>query len=130
VQASFLLVGMTTAHLERVAELIAARRLGTRVGAVLPLAEARAAHEMLEGARPRRAARSCCASAPDRRYQRPPDATRVSPVIHSERSDARNAATGAMSSGRPPRPSGVCATIAFAISLSRMPAVTTPSVSV
>jgi NADPH:quinone reductase-like Zn-dependent oxidoreductase len=53
VQASFLLVGVTTAHLERVAELIAARRLGTRVGAVLPLAEARAAHEMLEGARPR-----------------------------------------------------------------------------
>jgi len=26
---------------------------GTRVGTVLPLAEARAAHEMLEGARPR-----------------------------------------------------------------------------
>jgi NADPH:quinone reductase-like Zn-dependent oxidoreductase len=53
VQASFLLVGVTAAHLERVAELIAARRLGTRIGAVLPLAEARAAHEMLEGARPR-----------------------------------------------------------------------------
>ena len=53
VQASFLLVGVTTAHLERVAEPIAARRPGTGVGAVLPLAEARAAHEMLEGARPR-----------------------------------------------------------------------------
>jgi NADPH:quinone reductase-like Zn-dependent oxidoreductase len=53
VQASFLLVGVTTAHLERVAELIAAGRLTTRVGAVLPLAEARAAHEMLEGTRPR-----------------------------------------------------------------------------
>jgi NADPH:quinone reductase-like Zn-dependent oxidoreductase len=54
VQASFLLVGVTTAHLERVAELTAAGRLETRVGAVLPLAEARQAHEMLEGTRPRR----------------------------------------------------------------------------
>lgn len=54
VQASFLLVGVTTAHLDRVAGLIAAGRLRPRVGAVLPLAEARAAHEMLEGARPRR----------------------------------------------------------------------------
>jgi len=53
VQASFLLVGVTTTLLERVAALIAAGRLATRVGAVLPLAEARAAHEMLEGSRPR-----------------------------------------------------------------------------
>ena len=53
VRASFLLVGVTTAHLERVAGLIAAGRLTSRIGAVLPLAEAREAHEMLEGARPR-----------------------------------------------------------------------------
>jgi NADPH:quinone reductase-like Zn-dependent oxidoreductase len=53
VQASFLLVGVTTAHLERIAKLIAAGRVRTRIGAVLPLAEARAAHEMLEGTRPR-----------------------------------------------------------------------------
>jgi NADPH:quinone reductase-like Zn-dependent oxidoreductase len=53
VRASFLLVGVTTPLLERVAELIAAGRLTTRIGAVLPLADARVAHEMLEGARPR-----------------------------------------------------------------------------
>jgi hypothetical protein len=130
VPAAFLLVGVTTAHLERVAELIAARWLGL-ASAPSCRSPRRARPMRCSRARDRgRAARSCCASARDRRYQRPPDATRVSPVIHSERSDARNTATGAMSSGRPPRPSGVCATIAFAISLSRMPAVTTPSVSV
>ena len=53
VAASFLLVRVTTALLERIARLIAEGRLATRVGAVLPLADARVAHEMLEGARPR-----------------------------------------------------------------------------
>jgi NADPH:quinone reductase-like Zn-dependent oxidoreductase len=53
VQASFLLVGVTTALLERVAGMIAARRLTTRIAAVLPLADARTAHEMLDGVRPR-----------------------------------------------------------------------------
>jgi NADPH:quinone reductase-like Zn-dependent oxidoreductase len=53
VRASFLLVGVTTAHLDRVAEMVDARTLTTRIAAVLPLAEARCAHEMLEGARPR-----------------------------------------------------------------------------
>jgi len=53
VRASFLLVGVTTAHLERVAAMIDAHALTTRIAAVLPLAEARCAHEMLEGTRPR-----------------------------------------------------------------------------
>ena len=53
VRASFLLVDVTTAHLDRIAEMIAAGKLATRVGAVMPLAAARTAHEMLEGIRPR-----------------------------------------------------------------------------
>lgn len=53
VRATFLLVGVTTAHLVRVADMIAAGQLTTRVGAVLPLAGARTAHEMLEGMRAR-----------------------------------------------------------------------------
>lgn len=49
----FFRVAVTSGDLERIAALIDAGALQTRVGAVLPLAEARQAHEMLEGARPR-----------------------------------------------------------------------------
>ncbi len=51
VEAMFFLVDVTTACLGRIAEMIDAGELSTNVGAVLPLASARAAHEMLEGSR-------------------------------------------------------------------------------
>ena len=53
VEAMFFLVDVTTACLGRIAEMIDAGELITNVGAVLPLASARAAHEMLEGSRAR-----------------------------------------------------------------------------
>ncbi|GGC61146.1 NADP-dependent oxidoreductase [Chelatococcus reniformis] len=52
IDARFFLVEVTTAGLDRIAALIADGRLQVQVGAVLPLAGARTAHEMLEGARP------------------------------------------------------------------------------
>jgi NADPH:quinone reductase-like Zn-dependent oxidoreductase len=53
VRALFFLVDVTTAHLARVAAMIDAGELTPNVGAVLPLADARLAHEILEGTRPR-----------------------------------------------------------------------------
>jgi NADPH:quinone reductase-like Zn-dependent oxidoreductase len=53
VRASFFLVEVTTENLSRIAAMIETGELATRLGTVLPLAEARAAHEMLEGMRPR-----------------------------------------------------------------------------
>ena len=53
VRARFILVDVTSAALSRIAELLDAGDLRTRLGAVLPLAEARYAHEMLDGLRPR-----------------------------------------------------------------------------
>lgn len=53
VRSLFLLVDVTTARLARVTDLLETGALKTNVGAVLPLAGARAAHEMLEGLRPR-----------------------------------------------------------------------------
>jgi NADPH:quinone reductase-like Zn-dependent oxidoreductase len=53
VRAQFILVDVTSAALTRIAELLDAGELRTRLGPVLPLAEARHAHEMLEGLRPR-----------------------------------------------------------------------------
>ena len=52
VAAAFFLVEVTTERLRRIAELIDRGELKTRVGAVLPLADAREAHMMLEGRRP------------------------------------------------------------------------------
>jgi NADPH:quinone reductase-like Zn-dependent oxidoreductase len=52
-RALFFLVNVTTAHLARIAAMIDAGDLTVNVGAVLPLANARAAHEMLEGSRSR-----------------------------------------------------------------------------
>jgi NADPH:quinone reductase-like Zn-dependent oxidoreductase len=54
VEARFFLVEVTTEGLERLTGLIDAGRLRTRVGEVLPLGEARHAHEMLAGAPHRR----------------------------------------------------------------------------
>ncbi len=53
VEASFMLVRVTTSALSRLAELFDAGALLTRVGAVLPLRDARQAHEMLDGTRTR-----------------------------------------------------------------------------
>jgi NADPH:quinone reductase-like Zn-dependent oxidoreductase len=52
VDAAFFLVEVTSERLRRIAELIDRGELKTRVGAVLPLADAREAHMMLEGRRP------------------------------------------------------------------------------
>jgi len=51
VSARFFLVEVTTERLELLADLFGKRKLTTSVGAVLPLASARIAHEMLEGKR-------------------------------------------------------------------------------
>jgi NADPH:quinone reductase-like Zn-dependent oxidoreductase len=53
VVASFMLVNVSSAALYQLSELLGAGKLKARVGAILPLAEARVAHEMLEGVRPR-----------------------------------------------------------------------------
>lgn len=52
VDASFFLVNVTTRYLAEIARLIDGGNLRTKVGAVLPLAEAREAHLMLERVRP------------------------------------------------------------------------------
>ena len=52
VDATFFLVNVTTKHLTEIAGLIDGGQLRTRVGTVLPLADAREAHFMLEGRRP------------------------------------------------------------------------------
>ena len=52
VRALFFLVEVTTMHLTRIAEMIDAGELTANVGKVLPFADARIAHEMLEGVRP------------------------------------------------------------------------------
>jgi NADPH:quinone reductase-like Zn-dependent oxidoreductase len=53
VTALFFLVKVTTHHLQRIAALIDSGELRTKVGVVLPLGDAQAAHEMLDGLRPR-----------------------------------------------------------------------------
>jgi NADPH:quinone reductase-like Zn-dependent oxidoreductase len=53
VKAAFFLVKVTTKRLESIGRMLEAGTLTTSVGAVLPLASARVAHEMLEGTRPR-----------------------------------------------------------------------------
>ena len=53
ITAAFFLVDVTTERLGRIAELIDGGALKTRVGVILPLADARDAHMMLEGRRPR-----------------------------------------------------------------------------
>ena len=52
VKAAFFLVNVTSQHLAAIARLVDGGELRTRVGTVLPLAEAREAHFMLEGIRP------------------------------------------------------------------------------
>lgn len=53
VEARFFLVEVTTSRLERIAPMIASGLLSADVGVVLPLADARTAHEMLDGSRPK-----------------------------------------------------------------------------
>jgi NADPH:quinone reductase-like Zn-dependent oxidoreductase len=52
VEAAFFLVNVTRQYLAEIAGLIDSGKLKTRVGTVLPLADAREAHFMLEGTRP------------------------------------------------------------------------------
>jgi NADPH:quinone reductase-like Zn-dependent oxidoreductase len=52
VSAAFFLVNVTSQHLAEIARLIDGQKLRTNVGAVLPLADAREAHLMLEHVRP------------------------------------------------------------------------------
>jgi NADPH:quinone reductase-like Zn-dependent oxidoreductase len=52
VEASFFLVNVTRRYLTEIARLVDDGKLRTKVGAVLPLAEAREAHLMLERVRP------------------------------------------------------------------------------
>ncbi|TFV40593.1 NADP-dependent oxidoreductase [Bradyrhizobium frederickii] len=52
VEASFFLVNVTNRYLREIARLIDGGKLRTKVGAVLPLADAREAHLMLEHLRP------------------------------------------------------------------------------
>jgi NADPH:quinone reductase-like Zn-dependent oxidoreductase len=51
VEAAFFLVNVTSQHLAEIADLIDGGKLRTRVGTVLPLADAREAHFMMEGIR-------------------------------------------------------------------------------
>jgi NADPH:quinone reductase-like Zn-dependent oxidoreductase len=53
VEAAFFLVNVTRQYLAEIATFIDSGELKTRVGAVLPLADAREAHFLLEGVRPR-----------------------------------------------------------------------------
>ena len=53
VRALFFLVNVATAHLAQIAAMIDADKLAVDIGPVLPLADARVAHEMLEGSRSR-----------------------------------------------------------------------------
>jgi len=53
VSANFLLVDVTTEALSKITALVEAGTLKNRIGEVLPLAEARTAHEMLDGIVPR-----------------------------------------------------------------------------
>jgi len=64
VSAVFFLVDVTTARLASVAALFAAGVLAADVGAVLPLASARMAHEMLDGARARPRGKIVLSNAP------------------------------------------------------------------
>lgn len=52
VEAAFFLVNVTSQYLAEIADLVDGGKLRTRVGAVLPLADAREAHFMLERVRP------------------------------------------------------------------------------
>ena len=53
VHAGFILVDVATPALAKIASLVDEGKLGVAVGTVLPLAQLRIAHEMMEGMRPR-----------------------------------------------------------------------------
>lgn len=53
VKASFFLVNVTTERLQAIARMLETGSVVTQVGTVLPLSEARTAHEMLDGIRPK-----------------------------------------------------------------------------
>ena len=51
-RSDYFIIDVTSAQLARLGEMLDAKELATSVGTVLPLAEARAAHEILAGERP------------------------------------------------------------------------------
>jgi hypothetical protein len=53
VKATFFLVNVATERLQTIARMVETKSLVTAVGTVLPLSEARTAHEMLDGIRPK-----------------------------------------------------------------------------
>ena len=53
VKATFFLVNVTTERLQTIARMMETGSLVTTVGTVLPLSEARTAHEMLDANRPK-----------------------------------------------------------------------------
>jgi NADPH:quinone reductase-like Zn-dependent oxidoreductase len=65
VSAKLILVEVRTEPLARIAALLDAGQLTTDVGTVLPLADARIAHEMLEHTRPRGRGKIVLAVRPD-----------------------------------------------------------------
>jgi len=71
VEAAFFLVNVTSQHLAEIAGLIEGGELRTRVGAALPLADAREAHFMLEHLRPQPKERSCLPSGQVERLKPP-----------------------------------------------------------
>lgn len=52
IEIKFILVDVNTADLKVIADLLDTQQLHVRIGQVLPLGQARQAHEMLEGLRP------------------------------------------------------------------------------
>jgi NADPH:quinone reductase-like Zn-dependent oxidoreductase len=64
VRSVFFYVEVTTARLNTLTELFESGRLSTNVGSVLPLEEARIAHEMLGGARPHKRGKIVLSVAP------------------------------------------------------------------
>src|SRR5262249_27086180 len=78
------------------------------------------------GCRPRPAAGPVSVTC----QRNPPEMVRASPVVQPESADARKTTAGAMSSGWPILPSGVCTSACFWKSLPEMPAACRPSVSI
>jgi len=64
VRSVFFYVDVTTARLKSLTELFETGRLSSKVGSVLPLEEARMAHEMLAGARPHQPGKIVLSVAP------------------------------------------------------------------
>jgi NADPH:quinone reductase-like Zn-dependent oxidoreductase len=65
VRVEFFIVDVNGAELKTIAEMVEKRQIAAPVGAVLPLADARAAHEMMAGERPRPRGKIVLTTDPD-----------------------------------------------------------------